>query len=216
MTDHVSTDGSPLALYLAIPAGVGPEIVHDAVPAGASILELGSGPGRMTRVLYAFGHPVTAVDDAEEMLAHVTGAETVQADVLDLDLGRRFDVVLVASHLINQPTVEDRRRLLDVCRRHLADGGDVLVERFEPGWLLETDEATRANGPVTVSVRVLDRRDDVVHATTTYDLAGRRWVQEFEAADVDDERLATEAAAADLRVVEHLTDDGRWVRLRAA
>ncbi|HEX7131189.1 MAG TPA: class I SAM-dependent methyltransferase [Iamia sp.] len=214
MSDHVSADGSPLALYLAIPAGDGPTIVHDAVPAGASILELGSGPGRMTRVLIALGHRVTAVDDAEEMLAHVTGADTVCADVLELDLGRRFDVVLAASQLVNHPTPEDRRRVLDVCRRHVHDHGDVLVERYPPGWLAEVEHVTNRIGPVSVELQIVERRGDVVVGRTTYELAGRTWTQEYETADIDDERLAAEAPAAGLRLVEHLTDDGRWIRLR--
>jgi hypothetical protein len=35
------------------------------------------------------------------MLAHVRGAETVRGRIEELALGRRFDVVLLASHLIN-------------------------------------------------------------------------------------------------------------------
>lgn len=71
----MSVDGSPLAIYLALPAGDDPMIIHNAAPPEASILELGSGPGRLTRVLVALGHEVVAVDDSPEMLAHVTGAE---------------------------------------------------------------------------------------------------------------------------------------------
>lgn len=174
MSDHVSADGSPLALYLALPAGDGPLLVHDAVPAGASILELGSGPGRVTRVLIALGHPVTAVDDAEAMLAHVTGAETVCADVLDLDLGRRFDVVLAGSHMINQPTAEDRRRVLDVCRRHVHDDGDVLVERYPRGFLAEVEHATNRVGPVDIELQVVARRADVVVGRTPTTWPGAR------------------------------------------
>ena len=43
--------------------------------------------------LIALGHPVVAVDESPEMLAHVGGAETVRARIQDLALGRRFGVV---------------------------------------------------------------------------------------------------------------------------
>ena len=78
-----------------------PEIVHAAIPPGSSVLELGCGTGRITHPLVALGHPVVAVDESPEMLAHVRGAETVRARIQDLALGRRFGVVLLASHLIN-------------------------------------------------------------------------------------------------------------------
>jgi ubiquinone/menaquinone biosynthesis C-methylase UbiE len=51
-----------------------PEIVHGAIPPGASILELGAGAGRMTRPLVTLGHPVVAVDESGEMLARIRGA----------------------------------------------------------------------------------------------------------------------------------------------
>src|SRR5690606_17737251 len=145
--DFVSPDGSPLALYLAIPAGDAPTIVHQAVPPASSILELGSGPGRLTRVLVAYGHTVTAVDDSREMLEHVTGARRVCADLHELDLGERFDVVLGASHLINEPKPATRRRLLQVCRRHVAEDGVVLLERYPPGWCATARGGSRQFGP---------------------------------------------------------------------
>jgi SAM-dependent methyltransferase len=78
-----------------LPAGADPGIIHAAVPGGTSILELGSGTGRVTSALTALGRPVVAVDESAEMLARVRGAETVQAGIEDLSLGRLFDVVLL-------------------------------------------------------------------------------------------------------------------------
>jgi SAM-dependent methyltransferase len=86
----VTADGSPVEVYLLLPPGDEPEIVHAAIPRGASILELGSGAGRVTHPLLALGHEVVAVDDSPSMLAHVR-AETVCARIGDLDLGRTFD-----------------------------------------------------------------------------------------------------------------------------
>ena len=86
----ITPDGCAVDFYARMTAMGEPEIVHDAIPAGASILELGCGAGRVTHPLVALGHPVTAVDESPEMLAHVRGAETVRARIEDLALGRRF------------------------------------------------------------------------------------------------------------------------------
>ena len=75
------------------------------------ILDLGSGPGRLSNPLAAAGHEVVAVDDSAEMLSHVTGASAMLADVWQLDLGRQFDVVIALSHLINDRSPARRHRL---------------------------------------------------------------------------------------------------------
>ncbi|WP_206784385.1 bifunctional 2-polyprenyl-6-hydroxyphenol methylase/3-demethylubiquinol 3-O-methyltransferase UbiG [Amycolatopsis sp. MtRt-6] len=80
---EVTADGSPVDVYLLLPPN-------------ASILELGSGAGRVTHPLLDLGHEVVAVDDSASMLAHVR-AETVCARIGNLDLGRTFDAVLLGS-----------------------------------------------------------------------------------------------------------------------
>jgi hypothetical protein len=167
-------------------------------------------------VLAALGHPVTAVDESEAMLAHVTVADVVAAPIDRLVLGRRFDAVLAASHLVNRPGPSWRARLLGVAASHLAPGGVVLVERYPPGWLLEAGASSGRRGPVAIEFSPRHRDGRVVTAEVAYVLGGRRWVQRFSAEDVDDEALATAAAAAGLRVAGTLTDDASWVALTAA
>ena len=206
-----------MAIYLALPAGDAPMLVHDVIREHSSILELGSGPGRLTRVLIALGHRVTAVDDSAEMLKHVTGARTEQADVFDpdLDLGTRFDVVLAASHLINRPGARNRRTLLRSGRRHLVDGGSLLVERYPPDWLLTAPDRQSQVGPVRLSFHAGHIKDGVRSAAITYELAGQSWKQEFEAENVTDHILEEDAAAEGLTVVESLDDAHTWLRLVA-
>jgi SAM-dependent methyltransferase len=217
VTAFVSPDGSPLAIYLALPAGEVPLLIHGANRPDATILDLGSGPGRLARPLHGLGHRVVAVDDSPEMLAHVTGAEVVCGDAFTIDLRRRFDTVLAASHLINQPGSAARRALLGTARRHLVDaGGVVLVQRFAPGWILESGPTESKAGPVLVSFEPNDRDGDRVTASVTYRLADQTWVQRFEAEDVDDTKLAADAEAAGLQVVDLLSPDGTWVRLTAS
>src|ERR1700722_18205736 len=99
----ITPDGCAVDFYALMPDFGEPGIVHEAAGAGASILELGAGAGRVTHPLIALGHSVVAVDESPEMLAHVRGARTVVASIEDLDLGERFDVVVLASHLVNVP-----------------------------------------------------------------------------------------------------------------
>ncbi|HEX3089280.1 MAG TPA: class I SAM-dependent methyltransferase [Ilumatobacteraceae bacterium] len=107
----VVPDGSPVEVYLALEPEPDLSRIRSVLPAGASVLDLGSGPGRIANVVAAAGHDVVAVDDSPEILARVVRAETVLGDVWTLDLGRRFDAVLVLSHLIDGPTRSDRLKL---------------------------------------------------------------------------------------------------------
>lgn len=213
--DHTSPDGSPLRVYLALPAGNAPLTIHRAIERNSSILELGSGPGRLTRVLVALGHRVTAVDDSPEMLAHITGAQTICADLFNLATSQRFDVVLAASHLINTADPDKRHTLLRVCANHIGDSGHVIVERYQPGWLLTAGSSVGQIGPVSVEYQPGERHADRRSATVTYRLAEQHWTQHFEAIDIDNARLTEEAGAVGLQLVDTLDRHQTWVKLAA-
>jgi Methyltransferase domain len=191
---QVSRDGSPVAIYLARPVDDAPTLVHDAIGDGASILELGSGPGRLTRVLVAYGHDVTAVDHSEEMLAHVTGARTVCAD--------------------NDADRVVHRRLLAVCRRHVAERGVVLVERFEPGWVTSAQRSVGRVGPVETVFDPGELVGEVRAAAVTYRLGSTNWVQRFTCRDVSDADPDEVAKANQLQVAAKLNDAGTGLLLR--
>src|SRR5918995_3446828 len=215
---EVTEDGNPVAVYLALPAGDEPQLIHDAVGPGASILELGCGAGRVTRPLAAMGHPVVAVDNSPAMLEHVTVAETICADITELDVGRAFDAVLVASHLVNHGNRVWARALLATGRRHIGENGVVLVERFNPEWLatVTVTDRYRKVGPVSASFRVIDRRGRELVAEVAYRLGERSWTHTYTAAVVDDDDLAQYGAACGLVLDRWLDEDRTWARLRAA
>jgi SAM-dependent methyltransferase len=155
----VAPDGSPVDVYLRLPERGEGDLVGGAVQPPASLLELGCGTGRVTRQLLERGYAVTAVDESPEMLAHVPAeAETVRARIEQLDLGRRFDAVLLLSNLL---TVEppQRRAFLDACARH---GDLVVVETLPLGW--------RPAG--SKSLRIDRVEDGVVHGEVFYDGGG--------------------------------------------
>jgi len=125
----ITKDGSPVEMYLLLPPGDEPDIIDSAVRLGGSILELGCGVGRVTRVLVERGRPVVAVDESADMLSHVRRAETVLSDIESLDLGRTFDGVVLASHLVNTGDSGQRSAFLHTCRRHVASDGSVIIQR---------------------------------------------------------------------------------------
>jgi SAM-dependent methyltransferase len=211
----VAPDGSPVAAYLRMPPRGEAELIHGAVGAGASVLELGCGPGRVTHRLVALGHPVVAVDNSAEMLSHLRGAEPVLADLYELDLGREFDAIVLGSHLINEPEAARRAALLAVARRHARRGGAVLVQRYDPGWARDAVPSAGYTGDVHVRLHDVVHDGDLLHAAVTYAVDGRSWTQRFTAGIVDDDVLADEAAAADLRLDRWLDDRREWAHLVA-
>lgn len=218
----ITPDGCSVEFYSALTPGEEPRIVHEAIPEGASILELGAGAGRVTHALLELGHQVVAVDESPEMLERIHGAETVLARIEDLDLGRRFDAVLMASYLVNVPDLGLRRTLLGTCRRHLRDDGCVLLQRHEPEWFDTAAPFERHHGQLPRGELVYRMRDvtrpgpGLVSATMEYRIGDRTWTQSFTSQRVDDAELAADLEAVGLVVDAYLTDDRTWVRARPA
>ena len=206
-------DGSPVEMYPHLPAGVEQaELVHAAIPAGAEVLELGCGVGRVTHELVRLGHPVVAVDESEEMLTHVRGARTVCSRIEELDLGSRFACVLMMSHLVN--TEESQRSaFLAAAARHVAPDGVVVIERYAPDWQPE-EQPPKRHGDILISLE--DVRVDADHfsATARYQLGDEVWLQPFTAWILDDRQLAESLGNAGLRLAHPLDDSGRWVAAR--
>ena len=213
----VTRDGSPVAVYLAAPPGDTATVLPPLAPPPATVLELGAGVGRETRPLLACGYDVTAVDDSPAMLAHVTGARTVEADLFTIDLGERFDVVLAGSHLVDDADLDRRAALLAVCARHVAPDGIVLVERYDPSWSRSPATYTGAVGPVAIDFEVVDHDPDgATSARLVYALLDRRWTQEFSFVRVTEGLLAREAADHGLALVGVHGEDDTWLSLRVA
>jgi SAM-dependent methyltransferase len=209
----ITPDGCAVELYALLPPGDGPEIVHAAIPAGASILELGAGAGRMTHRLLEYGHSVVAVDESPEMLERIRGAETVQAKIEELDLGRRFDAVLLASHFVNVPDNGLRLQLLRTCRRHVDEGGCVVIERHKPSWFDEAVPGERALGAIVSRLRDVGRpAPGLLSATVEYQVGESVWKQWFTTRRVDDAELAGALAEAQLAIDAYLNEDRTWVR----
>jgi SAM-dependent methyltransferase len=208
----ITPDGCAVDFYALMPDLGESAIVHEAAGAGASILELGCGTGRVTHPLVALGHPVVAVDESPEMLAHVEGAKTVCARIQDLALGRRFGAVLLASHLINADD-ETRSIFLDVCRRHVTDDGCVIVQQHSPQWFSDARDSEVTRDGVLYRLRDVTRpAPNLVSATVEYVAGDRCWTQTFTATRLDEAELAGALDAAGLRLDRYLSEDRSWFR----
>src|SRR5690349_19566890 len=173
----ITPDGCAVDLYLRLPVDNEPDVIAAAAPPPATLLELGCGAGRVTRALVARGYAVTAVDESPAMLEHVVGARTVCGPVEALELGETFDVVLLGSFLVHAGDPAVRQALLRTCRRHVAAGGVVLIQREGADW---HDDVPRERPLLDGVVRVTastDVGDGVRSVHVEYVFPDARWSQ---------------------------------------
>ncbi|MGA5041140.1 class I SAM-dependent methyltransferase [Streptomyces capoamus] len=209
----ITPDGCAVELYARLPVADEPDVIAAAVPAGAHILELGSGVGRVTHPLLERGFTVTAVDESADMLARVRGARTIRSSIEDLDLGERFDVVVLASFLVHAGDEEVRRGLLRTCVRHVAEGGCVLIQR--EGADHHTDVPRERVDPSGFTVRITSVEpagEGVNSVRAEYVFPDAVWTQTFLSRPLTRELFASALAEAGLEVDSCLTPDGMWVR----
>ncbi|HEX6350303.1 MAG TPA: class I SAM-dependent methyltransferase [Candidatus Dormibacteraeota bacterium] len=121
------------------------------------VLYLGIGAGRLAVPLAAAGVEMVGVDAHPGMLEIVArrlpGIELHRSLIADLDLGRRFDLVIGPSSVLGS------RSHLRAAARHLRSGGRVGFELMNPHWLLSG---------ATPGVRILERRGDRVRMEVDY------------------------------------------------
>ncbi|MGW1625029.1 class I SAM-dependent methyltransferase [Streptomyces sp. NPDC002172] len=209
----ITPDGCAVELYSRLAPGAEPDIIEAAVPAGARILELGSGVGRMTHPLLERGFTVTAVDESAEMLARVRGARTIRSTIEGLDLGEKFDVVMLASFLVHTGDAEVRRGMLRTCAAHVADGGCVLVQREGADYHTKVPRERVDPGGYTVRILSAEPVGDGVNSVhVEYEFPDAIWTQTFLARPLTREQFEEALAEAGLEVAEYLTEDGTWVR----
>ncbi|MFJ5288988.1 class I SAM-dependent methyltransferase [Streptomyces sp. NPDC088348] len=209
-------DGCSVELYKRLPVGGEPDVVAAAVPAGASILELGSGAGRVTRPLAQRGFRVTAVDESPGMLEQIEGTggvRTVCSPIEELDTGERYDVVMLASYLVHAGDPRVRHGLLRTCRRHVKDDGCVLIQREGLDWHTDVPRERRNSAGGIVRIRSATPVGDGVDAMLCeYEYPDATWTQTFLSRPLSHEEFERHLGDAGLVVDSFLTEDGTWVR----
>jgi SAM-dependent methyltransferase len=121
-------------------------------PAPATVLDAGCGTGRVAIELAGRGMTVVGVDVDRSMLDRarraVPDVEWVEHDLATLDLGRVFDVVVMAGNVPLFTPTGTQAGLVAGCARHVVPGG-ALVAGFQLGRgyeLADYDAHCRAAG----------------------------------------------------------------------
>ena len=197
------------------------------------MLELGCGTGSKLIPIASDGHPCTGLELSSSMLAEArrkadergVDVEWVPGDMRGFDLGRTFDLVLVAAnsllHLHESEALVDCLRSV---RRHLAPGGRLVLDVFNPSVqvLAQADGVRRRRDALSFE----DPRRGVVHVDVaeTYDAAAQvtrgRWyfstdaepdlvVAPLEIRSIFPQELPVLLELGGLRIVERFGD---WTR----
>jgi len=109
----------------------------------ASVLDAGCGTGRVAIELAARGVDVVGTDIDTSMLAtaqrQAPHLSWVASDLADLDLGREFDVVVMAGNVVLFTSAGAQAAVVAGAARHVAAGG-VLLTGFGLGRGVDLDE----------------------------------------------------------------------------
>lgn len=119
--------------------------VEEAVKAAGPVLEIGCGTGRITIPIAEADVPLVGLDQAPAMLEvarrKIAGLpeETrqririVEGDMRTFKLDRRFALAIIPYRaFLHMMTADDQRRALICIREHLADGGRLVFNVFDP------------------------------------------------------------------------------------
>jgi SAM-dependent methyltransferase len=138
--------------------------VEEAKGAAESVLEVGCGTGRIVLPIARSGRSIDGLDASPQMLerccAKVAGEpDSVrrritlhQGDARTFDLGRRFDLVIAPFRVVQHLTeIDDQLAFLDSVARHLAPGGRLAFDVFNPNFtvLASADGIEREDTPET-------------------------------------------------------------------
>lgn len=220
-------------LYDLMFPGGGPTVDFyrgQAARAGGSVLELGCGTGHKLVPIAADGHPCVGLDRSPDMLAEArrkadergVTAEWVQGDMTSFHLDRTFDLVLIAANsLLHLHETDDLVSCFRSVRRHLAPGGRLVLDVFNPSvrLLAAADGVRRRRDPMTFEDP--DRGTVTVDVAESYDAAaqvtrGTWWlstcsepdfhVAPLEVRSIFPQELPLLLAQGGLRLVERLGD----------
>jgi hypothetical protein len=153
------------------------------------------------------------------MLDHVEPTlERHLADIEELDLGRTFDAVLLASFLVNTPHLHQRHEFLAACARHVRTGdGAVFLQRLDPELVpVAIDAESEDEGVTYAMANVNHGPGGRFEATMSFALAGERWEHRYEGIVLDDDQLAAALEPHGLRITRFLDDQRTWVEIRTA
>jgi SAM-dependent methyltransferase len=215
-------DGCSVEVYRRARYACEIEHLRSMLPAGTTVLELGCGTGLLTHRLLDFGCEVTGVDNSAEMLKHVSDrVRKVHADIEQLALEERFDVVLLPSGLINHADAAVRRAFVAAAARHVAPDGVLILKCQNAQWLRTavTGQLVKSDG-VSIELVQVDRTPHTqepqepqvpqVRMTLKYTLGEDVWTHAFVVVPMDEPAIAQLLNEAGFAVPEALDAKREW------
>ncbi len=185
--------------------------VDEAAAVRGPVLELGCGTGRILLPSARAGAAITGLDSSEHMLercrAKIAGESDEvrkritlrRGDVRDFDLAERFELITAPFRVVQHLTsIDDQLRFLDAAARHLAPGGRLVFDVFNPNLarLVAADSAEHEDTPEqllpdgrtlrrafrVVRVRLIDQVSEVelIYYVGDTTRTVQRYVQAFE------------------------------------
>jgi SAM-dependent methyltransferase len=149
---------------------------------GGCVLELGCGTGHKLIPIASDGHPCTGLELSSDMLTEAQrkaderalAVEWVQGDMRDFDLGRTFDLVIIAANsLLHLHETADLLNCLRSVRAHLAPGARFVFDVFNPSVRLLADADGVRRTRDALSFVDPDRGNVKVDVAETYDSAAQ-------------------------------------------
>lgn len=209
-------DGCSVEFYKHLPATEDElTCITKGHPAPAKLLELGCGAGRLTHPLIEAGYTVTAVDNSQAMLSSIVGATIVHSDIESLQLDTTYELVLLASRLLNCPDGEIRNMMLAAAREHLEVGGTLLAEVHDPSILNQkagdSGEGEHFSASV-ISSKIIGSR---AHITIEYRVDEKRWSQSFETEYLSLSRIEEALQLDNFRFEEWINLSKTWMKVTA-
>ena len=136
--------------------------VNEAARVQDAVLELGCGTGRILLPLARAGCAIDGLDNSRQMLARCKAKvhdepRSVQdrialhhGDVRAFDLDRTYGLVIAPFRMVQHlATIDDQLSFLDSVSRHLAPGGRIIFDVFNPNFaaLVASDGTEREDTP---------------------------------------------------------------------
>lgn len=148
-----------------------------------AVLDAGCGTGRVAIELSRRGVEVVGVDVSDSMLSTARQLDPtvtwVRSDLADLDLGRRFDVVVMAGNVLLFTAAGTTSAVVAGCARHLAPDG-VLIAGFglSRGYDLTAYDAETAAVGLTLAERYATWDRDPFGEASDYAVSVHRRVEQ--------------------------------------
>jgi SAM-dependent methyltransferase len=209
--------------------------VEEAKATRGAVLEVGCGTGRILLPIARTGAAITGIDESKHMLerCHAKLAaepaavrarvKLAQHDMRDFELDEKFGLIIAPFRVVQHlTTVDDQLRFLQAVARHLAPGGCLVFDVFNPRFdiLVAANGVEREDTPeqrlpdgrtLRRTYRIVRVRwiDQVSEAELVYYVDATRYVQAFEMRWYLAAELRNLLARAGFRVREFYGDFAR-------